>query len=80
MTWVPDFRRNKKLWMRHPIRMLWFAQGCCPVCESSPPDSNCPVCYGTYEYGPKITPGVRAEWVRQFHVWLEQKNEQKEEE
>ena len=54
------------LWLRHPWRMLNLAQGYCPVCSSSPPDPDCPVCHGSYEYGPKLTPEMRAEWLVQF--------------
>jgi hypothetical protein len=58
-----------ELWLRHPFRMLRFHFGCCPICNSSPPEVNCPVCYGTYEYGPKLTSELRAEWLKRW-VWV----------
>jgi len=46
----------------------WFrlAQGYCPVCSSSPPKPDCWVCQGSYEYGPKMTPGLLATWRQRF--------------
>jgi hypothetical protein len=56
-----------KLWLRHPMRMLNFvAYGCCPACNSSPPDPKCYVCHGSYQYGPKITPEDKVVWRARF--------------
>jgi hypothetical protein len=62
-----------KLWLRHPFRMLWLAQGFCPACESSPPNPKCLVCHGNYSYGRNITPGDRELWLQRFRKWLESK-------
>ena len=68
MTWMPT--GGLRLWLRHPMRMYTFAFGCCPVCKSSPPKPDCPVCHGTHKYGPKLTPDLQAEWLVQFRGWL----------
>ena len=64
MTWMPC--GGLRLWLRHPLRMLNFAQGCCPVCNSSPPRPDCYVCQGDYKYGPKMTRTRQEIWLRRF--------------
>lgn len=41
---------------------LRLAQGFCPWCNSSPPDIDCPICYGSYDYGPPSDPRRLTEW------------------
>lgn len=69
MTWIPS--RGLRLWLRHPHRMLNFAFGCCPACYSSPPKPACSVCEGSYEYGPRLTPGLADKWRARFVTWID---------
>lgn len=55
-------RRLLGLW-----RLVW---NCCPVCNSSPPRPDCPVCEGTRFYGPLLTMQTKAIWSRRFEGWL----------
>jgi hypothetical protein len=39
-----------------------ITRGLCPVCCSSPPRPDCPVCRGTFAYGPRIPAEVVTRW------------------
>jgi len=45
-------------------RLRW---GFCPWCDSSPPDQDCIVCEGTYDYGPP-SDDVWAQWRRRWEA------------
>ena len=34
-------------------------RGYCPECNSSPPWPDCPICQGSYDYGPQISRAQR---------------------
>lgn len=42
----------------------------CPMCFSSPPKPSCPVCLGSYRYGPSNDQERRQEWKELFHKQL----------
>jgi len=58
-----------RLWWRYPIRMWRLKHGFCPLCNSSPPDKSCPVCYGTYMYGNQISEYRQKKWLEYFEQW-----------
>lgn len=40
----------------------WLRRGYCPLCYSSPPWVDCPVCEGSPWYGHVTTPARRRAW------------------
>lgn len=48
---------------------MWLAgkYGSCPNCYSSPPNKNCFVCKGTYDYGPKLHWGRKRVWLNRWN-------------
>jgi hypothetical protein len=49
-------------WLRYGRGRWRLKRGYCPVCYSSPPQSLCPVCQGSYSYGPNMTDARRDRW------------------
>jgi hypothetical protein len=43
--------------------------GVCPLCNSSPPRHRCIICGGSYAYGPRLSPEVRAQWRANWAWW-----------
>jgi len=62
-----------KLWFRYPIRMMWLSMGYCPLCNSSPPIDTCPVCMGSWLYGPGLVGARKALWALHFRWWHEER-------
>jgi hypothetical protein len=40
--------------------------GYCPLCDSSPPRKDCPICIGSYEYGQDANDAVRGLWRERY--------------
>ncbi len=53
-------RLRRALQRRHRLLALRF--GWCPLCNSSPPWLDCPVCEGSVFYGHELTDRRRAAW------------------
>lgn len=51
--------------------LYWLLYGLCPWCYSSPPFSACPVCQGSYVYGPNISDRDRELWREKFLDYLQ---------
>jgi hypothetical protein len=61
LRWPRWYVRARGLhWLRHG--------GWCPSCYSSPPLPCCPICHGSYLYGPNLPETLRSQWRT---AWLE---------
>jgi hypothetical protein len=58
-------------WLRYANGMWRLRYGCCPVCNSSPPEPICPICHGDYRYGPRMTTTRKELWRRRFREVLD---------
>jgi hypothetical protein len=54
--------KRLKKFFRYWVGRNRLAFGFCPECNSSPPQENCWVCLGTYNYGVYITPLLKRVW------------------
>lgn len=55
------------------LRGWWrLRHGYCPLCYSSPPPPDCPVCRGSREYGPLIGAKQRNILTARWHKHLEE--------
>lgn len=60
----------RKLWQK--ISGGWRLRfGFCPMCDSSPPRQDCPVCLGSYEYGHQVSADKRREWWDRYLIYVE---------
>ena len=57
------------LFFQRPIRTFRLMGGFCPICNSSPPDQQCFVCEGNYDYGPDLPRHVKDLWFIRFRTW-----------
>lgn len=49
-------------WLTYRIGLRMLKRGWCPKCASSPPDLDCPVCFGNHQYSYRISEQDRAMW------------------
>lgn len=64
-------------WMISVLFGAWWVPwrrmrvGRCPLCNSSPPLPQCPVCEGSFQYGPQFKGRVQQVWGRRYkaHEW-----------
>ena len=57
-------------WLMRFVGRRRLRYGFCPLCNSSPPNPDCPVCEGDYRYGHVLTEARRRLWRARWEALL----------